>query len=59
MEEEVLTKDELAKYLKITVRMVDKLRTEGMPSFKVGKLIRFKKDEVMEWLENHQQRTEK
>jgi len=53
MEEEIWTKEELAEYLKITVRMVDKLRGKGLPYFKVGKLVRFKKDEVMKWFEEN------
>lgn len=59
MAEDIFTKDELADYLRITVRMVDKLRSEGMPFFRIGKLIRFKKDEVMKWLEDQQNEAEK
>jgi excisionase family DNA binding protein len=51
MEEEILTKEELATYLKVTPRTIDRLRKTGLPSFKVGDSVRFKKDEVLKWLE--------
>ena len=37
-EDEVLTKEELAKFLKVTERTVDRMRDEGMPYFKIGSL---------------------
>jgi len=50
MKEEIWTKEELAEYLKITPRMVDKLRKQGMPCFKLGKLVRFNKEDILEWI---------
>lgn len=50
MNDEILTKKEVAEILKITERMVDKLRKEGLPSFKVGTNVRFEKKEVLEWI---------
>ena len=50
MEEGIWTKEELAEYLKVTPRMVDKLRKQGMPFLKLGKLVRFNKDETLEWI---------
>lgn len=50
MEDEILTKGELAKLLKVTERTIDNLRKEGMPYFKVGNNVRFDKVKVFEWL---------
>jgi excisionase family DNA binding protein len=51
MAEELLTKEELARHLKVGIRTIDRLRKAGLPDFKVGGSIRFKKDEVSFWLE--------
>jgi excisionase family DNA binding protein len=59
MEEDILTKSELAEILKVTEKTIDRLRTKGMPSFKVGTKVRFKKAKVIEWLENQGKDTEK
>jgi len=50
-EDEVLTKEELAKFLKVTERTVDKMRDKGMPYFKIGTNVRFRKEKVLKWLE--------
>jgi excisionase family DNA binding protein len=54
MDDEVLTKEELAKLLKTTVRTVDRLRTEGMPFFRIGNMVRFNKAKVLAWLEEQE-----
>jgi len=59
MEEDILTKSELAEILKVTEKTIDRLRTKGMPSFKVGTKVRFNKAKVVEWLENQGKDTEK
>lgn len=51
MEDDILTKEEIAKLLKVTVRTVDRMRSEGMPYFKVGNAVRFRKEKVIQWLE--------
>lgn len=56
MEDEVLTKGELAKLLKVTERTIDNLRKEGMPYFKVGVNVRFNRSKVLDWLEQRSQR---
>lgn len=56
--DEILTKGELAKLLKVTVRTVDRLRNEGLPSFKVGNLVRFDKNDVKKWLKSQQNSNE-
>jgi excisionase family DNA binding protein len=48
--EDVMTKEQLAEYLKISVKTVDRLRKEGMPSFKVLNMVRFSASDVLEWL---------
>ncbi len=53
MEEEILTKQQLAKFLQVTERTIDRLREEGMPHFKVGKVIRFEKEAVLNWLKQN------
>ena len=52
MESEILTKDELAKMLKVTIRTLDRLRSEGLPSIKVGNQVRFIEKDVLEWLKS-------
>lgn len=53
--EEILTKEELSTYLKVTERTIDRLRKKGMPFLKVGDSVRFKKDAVLKWLEENSQ----
>lgn len=55
MNDEILTKKEMAELLKVNERTVDQLRKKGLPHFKVGRNVRFKKNEALEWLENQQQ----
>lgn len=55
MEEEIFTKEELAKFLKTTIRTVDRLRTEGMPFFRIGNMVRFNKEKVLAWLEEREE----
>lgn len=44
------TKKELAKFLNISVSLVDKLMSQKMPYIKIGKSVRFDPDLVVEWL---------
>lgn len=53
MEKEILTKQQLAELLQVTERTIDRLREEGMPFFKVGKVIRFEREEVLKWLKDN------
>jgi len=59
MEEDILTKEELAQVLKVTVRTIDRLREKGLPSFNVGTKVRFNKAKAIEWLENQNKGAEK
>jgi excisionase family DNA binding protein len=59
MVEEILTKEELTTYLKVTERTIDRLRKKGMPFLKVGDTVRFQKDAVLKWLEENSQEEQK
>jgi len=50
-EDEILTKEELSKLLKVTERTIDRMRDEGMPYFKIGSNVRFFKEKVMQWFD--------
>ncbi len=48
-----LNTEDIAAYMKISKSLVYRLVNDhGLPCFKVGALIRFKKEEVDQWLEN-------
>jgi len=53
MDEELLTKEELGKILKISRPTIDRWRQEGMPYEKIGRGVRFKKNEVFNWLKKN------
>ena len=46
----ILTKQELAKTLKVSLKTVDNLRGRGMPYFNIGDTVRFDAQEVQKWL---------
>jgi excisionase family DNA binding protein len=50
MEDEILTVDELCKWLKITRKTSERWRQMGMPFIKVDKAVRFSKNDVERWL---------
>ncbi|MCM1567806.1 MAG: helix-turn-helix domain-containing protein [Dehalobacter sp.] len=49
--EELLTKNELCKWLKISSMTAYRWRKEGMPFIQHGNVIRYDKAKVTEWLE--------
>ena len=52
---EFLTIDDVADLLKCSVRTVNYLRTnDGLPCVKLGRLVRFSKEQVQEWLAEKQ-----
>lgn len=53
MADEILTREELAKLLKVTERTIDRLRKEGLPWYRVGANVRFDKEKVLKWLEQN------
>jgi len=48
-----MTIDEVAEMLKVARSTVYKFKDMGMPFIKIGKTIRFKDNEVIEWVESH------
>ena len=53
MNEEFLTTDELCEWLKITRRTIERWRKSGLPFYKFGSSVRFKKEEVLSWIEQN------
>lgn len=55
MTEEILTAEDVCKYLKIPRSSLYKLaREKGIPAFRVGRHWRFKKDKLAAWLEKQE-----
>ncbi len=48
-----LTIEDVSEMLKVARSTVYKFKDMGMPFIKIGKVIRFKDNEVMEWVESH------
>lgn len=56
MDNEILTVDEVAAYLKLAKKTVYKLVAEKqIPAFRVGKFWRFKKSEIEHWINKCQE----
>lgn len=55
---DIMTRKQLADFLQVTEKTVDRMRKEGMPCFKVASNIRFNKEKVIEWLEQNRDATE-
>lgn len=53
MNDELLTKEELCKLLKISRPTLDRWRKQGLPYIKTGRLVRFDRNEVMEWIKKN------
>lgn len=52
MSDEILTLKDVARYLKLTEKTAYRLAAEGkLPGFKVGGSWRFKKEDVLDWIE--------
>lgn len=52
MSDEILTLKEVAYYLKLAEKTAYRLAAEGkLPGFKVGGSWRFKKEDVLQWIE--------
>jgi excisionase family DNA binding protein len=49
--ENFITKEELAHLFKVSISFVEKLMADGgLPYFKIGRSVRFRYEEVREWL---------
>lgn len=55
--DELVTRDELASMMRVSVSTIDRMHRDGMPSITWGRrLIRFRVREAMAWAEAQQQR---
>ncbi|TEB08617.1 Helix-turn-helix domain protein [Pelotomaculum schinkii] len=52
MEGDFITIGELCEWLKISRRTTERWRKEGLPFIKQGRLVRFDKQVVVEWLKS-------
>lgn len=49
----LLTRQELANVLQVSLRTIDKLKADGMPSIKItSTTVRFELGAVLDWLKN-------
>ncbi|WP_394204163.1 helix-turn-helix domain-containing protein [Shewanella waksmanii] len=56
MTDEILTIQEVAKYLKLNEKTAYRLTSEGkLPGFKVGGSWRFKRSDLEKWIEEQKQ----
>jgi excisionase family DNA binding protein len=54
LDDEMLTKEDLIKMLKVSASMVSKLlRTTDLPRYHLGRRLLFRKSEVLEWMERY------
>jgi len=52
--ERLLTKQEIADFLNVSVKMIDrKVSLNEIPYLKIGRLVRFRKQEVLAWAEGN------
>jgi excisionase family DNA binding protein len=49
--EKIISKQQLAEFLNLSVSMIDKLMQQGLPYFKIGKSVRFRATDVLIFLE--------
>lgn len=48
----MLTKKELSDWLKISIPTIDRWMAKGLPYTKVGKIVRFEKEDVEKWMKD-------
>jgi excisionase family DNA binding protein len=59
MSDEIMTLKEVADYLKLAEKTAYRLAAEGkLPGFKVGGSWRFKREDILKWIEEQKKRTE-
>ena len=59
MNDEILTLKEVAEYLKLADKTAYRLAAEGkLPGFKVGGSWRFKREDVLAWIEEQKQKSQ-
>ena len=60
MSDEILTLKEVADYLKLAEKTAYRLAAEGkLPGFKVGGSWRFKREDVLQWIEEQKREQSK
>lgn len=53
-DETLLTKKEIAKFLSVSVKMIDrKVHLNEIPFLKIGRLVRFSKKRILAWAEGN------
>lgn len=50
---DIMTRDEAAKYLRVTRSYLDTAGAKGPPFFRVGRLIRYRKIDIEQWLSDN------
>lgn len=50
-----LTQEEAADYLGVSIPTIKNYRSKGLPFYKVGSLVRLKREEIDAWVENGRQ----
>ena len=50
MDSSILTKKELSNYIKCSVGMIDNLMKEDLPYIKLGRNVKFKKEDIDDYL---------
>lgn len=51
--EPLLTKREVAELLRVTTRSIENFHRRGLRSIKLGRVRRYRPEDVREWLERH------
>ena len=57
MKELNFTMQQLIKMTNLSRATIDRWRKEGLPSYKLGRSVRFNREETMKWLEKNKIRT--
>ena len=53
-DEKLLTKQELAQFLNVSIKMIDrKVSMNEIPFLKIGRLVRFSKKKILSWAEEN------
>lgn len=53
-DEKLLTKKEIAEFLNVSVKMIDKkVHLNEIPFMKIGRLVRFSKSKILAWAEEN------
>jgi len=52
MPDKIMNKNEIADYLKMSIPSIDRyMKTEGLPYKKIGKSVRYVREEIDAWIE--------